>query len=95
MVYEDIKTKHNLTNAQLLHLHALCARFGVNTAKIVDWNDSLTVIGDNKTPRVHIRHTDIVLHIEAFDRHGETLRGSSWALTPDGEQYAARGIAEI
>lgn len=95
MVYEDIKTKHNLTNAQLLHLHALCARFDVNTGSVDNWTDNMTIIGDSKAPRVHVRHTDIVLHIDAFDRHGETLRGSSWALKPEGEHYAARGIAEV
>ena len=95
MVYEDIKTKHNLTNAQLLHLHALCARFDVNTGSIDNWTDNMTIVGGVRAVTVHIRHTDLVLHIDAFDRYGDTLSGSSWALKPEGGQYATRGIAEI
>lgn len=95
MVYEDIKAKHNLTNAQLLHLHALCARFNVNTAAVDDWTSNATILGAVWEPTVHIRHTDLVLHIDAFTGQGDTLRGSSWALKPEGEQYATRGIAEI
>lgn len=95
MVYEDIKAKHNLTNAQLLHLHALCARFDVDTGAIDNWTANATIIGAFRAVTVHIRHTDLVLHIDAFSGLGDALRGSSWALKPEGEQYATRGIAEI
>ena len=95
MIYEEIKKKHNLTNAQLLHLHALCALYEVNTGSVASLTDSLTLIGDAGAVVVHVRHSDLVLHIDALDRKGETLRGSSWPLKPEGERYARRGIAEI
>lgn len=95
MIYEDIKTKHNLTNAQLLHLHALCARFNVDTGSVDDWTSTTTIIGAFRAVTVHVRHSDLVLHIDAFSGQGDTLRGSSWALKPEGEQYALRGIAEV
>lgn len=95
MVYDDLKAKHNLTNAQLLHLHAICARFDVNTGSIDNWTNNTTIIGGLDAVTVHVRHSDLVLHIDAFSRYGDTLIGSSWALKPEGEQYAARGVQDV
>lgn len=95
MIYEDLKVKHHLTRCQLLHVHAVCARFEIDTSKLDDWTPNMTIIGEPTAQRVHVRHSDKVLHVDVFNARGDGVHGSSWALTPGGVQYAARGVQDV
>lgn len=92
MKYEDIRAKHNLTNEQAQYLDALCQQGNVYTNHVQDYTENMSIIGAPRYAGVHVRHTDLVLHIDLFDSKGDTVKGGSWALKPEGAPYAVRGV---
>lgn len=88
MKYSDIQAKHNLTDEQMAYVDALCQQYAVEITVIDDWTINMTVVGmEFKGPFVHIRHSDIVLHVDLFNAGSDSLGGKSWALAPEGVKF--------
>lgn len=88
--------QHGLTQEQVEHVQALACKYGVNMDKLDRWTPSLSIVGGGGSQNfMHVRHCETVLHVDVFTPDGSCIVGSSWALAPEGEQYAKRGVLDL
>ena len=90
MKFSDVRQKHSLTLDQFSTLTGFLVAYEVCTIGVDNWTASTTIIGKKHCPFVIVRHTDLVLHIDAYDHLGNSLAGRSWALCEAGLQYVTK-----
>lgn len=90
MKFSHVKEKHNLTADQFNALCGFIVAYDVCTTAVDDWTANMTIIGKKHCPTVTVRHSDMVLHIDAYNHLGDSLDGISWALRESGLQYVTK-----